>query len=77
MTFTKNGEELLSQWMVENAFVTWEVRAKPWLYEKELIDKFSFPLNLQGNNDHPFWQKLSQIRADAIKNAKNTPIIKN
>jgi hypothetical protein len=56
------GEELLSEWMAQNAFVAWMLESEPWLYEQELIRLASPPLNLQGNRDHPFYPKLSRIR---------------
>ncbi len=48
--------------MAENAFVTWIVREEPWTVEDDLINRLNLPLNLTGNADHPFHQKLSKIR---------------
>ena len=61
LTF-RDGEQILSHWMEENAFVTWVVRDEPWLLEEELIQKVSLPLNLQGNDRHPFYIRLKTIR---------------
>ena len=74
MTFTHLGEQALDRWMGENALVTWQVRDKPWLEEERLIGKVSLPLNLAGNDSHPFSQKLREIRSTAIRAAKDSPI---
>jgi GIY-YIG catalytic domain len=76
MTFTNYGEQLLSSWMAENAFVTWEVHPEPWIYEDELINKFGFPLNIQGNMFNTFRDELSRIRSEAKQNARTKPVFK-
>ena len=48
--------------MGENAFVIWIVRDDPWVLEEELIQKVSLPLNIQGNDAHPFYLRLKMIR---------------
>jgi hypothetical protein len=53
MTFHE-GEEKLSQWMSENAFVTWLVHPEPWRLEDYAIKQLSLPLNLRDNEGHPF-----------------------
>jgi hypothetical protein len=53
LTFA-SGEQLLSEWMDKNAFVTWIVHPEPWVLEKELIHLVSLPLNLDMNRAHPF-----------------------
>lgn len=75
MTFTKTGEEKLSCWMADNAFVAWEVCNDPWKKEKELIKNQSFPLNLEGNSAHPFHHILSKIRKLAKDKARDKPIM--
>jgi hypothetical protein len=77
MTFTQSGENILSNWMADNAFVAWEVHEEPWLYEEELIRTLSLPLNLEGNRSHPFWSELSRLRASAKDHARNKPIVPN
>jgi hypothetical protein len=56
------GEEIISDWMSKNAFVTWLINDTPWEVEKELIRSICLPLNLQGNDTHPFHQSLKAIR---------------
>lgn len=57
-----DGENLLSQWMAENAFVTWMVDDQPWIMEDRLIHRLSLPLNLKGNQAHPFYPILTARR---------------
>jgi len=44
-----DGEQVLSAWMAENAFVSWVMRERPWDLEGDLIRELDLPLNLQGN----------------------------
>lgn len=55
-------EALLSAWMAENAFVTWTEHPEPWHLEDELIRDLSLPLNLRGNERHPFYPQLAALR---------------
>jgi hypothetical protein len=57
------GEQVLSAWMAENAFVSWVVRECPWALEDHLIAAVNLPLNLEGNSHNRFHQVLTQIRA--------------
>jgi len=56
------GEEILSAWMENNAFVTWIEHPSPWELEADLIAKLLPPLNLQHNKNHPFNAILSAKR---------------
>jgi hypothetical protein len=69
------GEQKVSSWMEENANVVWVECDEPWKVEREVIATLSLPLNLQHNQHHAFWTKLSLIRADARKMANALPII--
>jgi len=74
MTFW-TGEETLSEWMGENAFVTWIYHDEPWVLEEELISQVFLPLNLRGNKrniNHPI---VSSIRNKAKTNARILPIV--
>ena len=57
-----DGEGKLSKWMCKNAYVTWSYVKQPWQYEKEIIGSLYLPLNLQYNQDHPFYDTLSKKR---------------
>lgn len=74
MTFTAHGEEMLSHWMAENAFVSWVAVEEPWKLEDHLIKTLSLPLNLRDNGRHPFHPVLSAIRRKAKEQAKQLPI---
>lgn len=72
MTFGP-GEKLLSDWMLDNAFVAWSKVSAPWLVEKKLIARLCLPLNIDGNA-HSFSKRLSSIRGDARTLARRLPI---
>jgi hypothetical protein len=57
-----DSEEVLSIWMSTNAFITWLINETPWELERVLIHSISLPLNIQGNDAHPFYQTLRTIR---------------
>ncbi|MCY3626418.1 MAG: hypothetical protein OXG88_02120 [Gammaproteobacteria bacterium] len=73
MTFTKPGEEWLNNWMEENAFVCWMQHPEPWEIEERVIMCISPPLNIKGNNNS-FSTTLSDLRRDAKRIARETPI---
>ena len=74
MTFTHLGEGWLDDWMEENAFVCWVKHPAPWEVEKEVIESLSLPLNIQDNQHHPFSRTLSEMRQEAKRIARGTPI---
>jgi hypothetical protein len=74
MTFGP-GESLLSEWMAENAMVTWQVSHQPWALEAELIQSVALPLNLDMNRAHPFHATLSGLRRIAKQRARELPVI--
>ena len=63
------GEATLSAWMAANAFVTWTEHPEPWHLEDELIRELSLPLNLRGNERHPFYPQLAALRKRHKANA--------
>jgi hypothetical protein len=74
MTFAQ-GEEALSNWMSENAYVSWIVHEKPWLVEDQVIKRLSLPLNLRDNERHPFHRTLTSIRRDLKRKARAKSIL--
>ncbi|WP_033316847.1 GIY-YIG nuclease family protein [Pontibacter roseus] len=74
LTFGR-GEEALSDWMNQNAFITWSEYPTPWEPEEELIKSLYLPLNLDQNQHHPFYRGLKEIRRQAKAEAKSLPII--
>jgi hypothetical protein len=73
-TFLHNGEAALSEWMAENAFVTWIDTPEPWIAEHRLIQEVDLPLNLDQNSGNPFHRTLSEIRKQAKLRAAQLPI---
>ena len=69
-----DGEIRLSEWMGENALVCWLPAQEPWLLESQLIAELSLPLNLSGNQDHPFHQELSAARKHQRLRADELPV---
>lgn len=76
MTFVE-GEQALSAWMAENAYVSWIVRDRPWDLEDELITALGVPLNLQGNQHNRFHSALTDVRASCVAWARSLPPVPN
>ena len=72
-----DGEQLLSAWMSENAFVSWVIRERPWELEHDLIAAVDLPLNLEGNIEHRFHPDLTQARARCVAQANALPVLPN
>lgn len=68
--FLPKDEIKLSKWIEENALVCWKEHPEPWIPEGEMIDKYSLPLNIRDNENHPFYNKLTVIRKEANKRAR-------
>ncbi|TCM62811.1 hypothetical protein EC844_12356 [Acinetobacter calcoaceticus] len=73
MTFTHLGEQWLDRWFEENAYISWIETPEPWLIEEEIMQQISLPLNLKGNH-HPFKVTLSNLRKQAIAQARELDI---
>lgn len=71
------GEQALTAWMAENAFVSCMVRGQPWELEDQLIRSLDLPLNLDGNSRHQFHPVLSQIRRTCVAEANALPVVPN
>lgn len=67
--FTSEGEARLSQWMADHARVVWMTSLEPWIVEERLIQGVSLPLNLKGNDTHPFYPRLAAMRRAMTKGA--------
>lgn len=75
MTFGP-GEAKLSEWMSENAFVTWSCCPEPWVTEERLISTLCFPLNLDQNGRNTFHPTLSEVRLTARHRAKALDVLR-
>ena len=74
MTFSQ-GETVLSNWMSENAFVSWIVHEEPWRVEDQAIRRISLPLNLRDNEQHTFHRTLTSIRRSMERKARAQRIL--
>lgn len=75
LTFTKQGEPTISEWMAENAYVCWIEDEKPWDTEDEVIARYDVPPNLDKNQRNIFHPELSRIRAERRKAARLLPVL--
>jgi hypothetical protein len=62
MTFV-GGEQALSTWIAENAYVSWVVRHHPWELEDTLIAALDLPFNLTRNRHNQFHPDSSHATA--------------
>ena len=74
MTFS-DGEQILSEWMSQNAFVCWVECSGPWSIEEHVISRLLLPLNIAQNAGHCFCETLKKIRAAAKERARLLPIL--
>jgi hypothetical protein len=75
LTLTTAGEEWLSKWMAENAFVAWVAHSEPWIVEQQMLKLASCPLNLSDNEHHGFNATLREMRRSAVLQAKSLPVV--
>ena len=74
MTFCE-GEDVLSNWMNDNAFVSWIVTPEPWITEAELIASESLPLNIDQNANSASLETVRNARREAKEIARCLPIV--
>lgn len=75
ITLTHFGERYLDEWMEKNAFVAWMGHREPWLIERALLAELSCPLNIKDNAHHPFASILKKMRSEALRRAREMPIV--
>ncbi|MFF8271916.1 GIY-YIG nuclease family protein [Streptomyces sp. NPDC016562] len=73
MNFGKVGEAKLSEWMADNARVSWIEQSEPWDLEAQLISQLDLPLNLDQNRHNAFYSRLKELRAQARQRARELP----
>jgi hypothetical protein len=73
--FGLEGETALSRWMHTHARVVYCVHEAPWIEEERSIDSLSVPLNLKGNEGHPFHTHLSALRWSTLERARQLPVL--
>jgi GIY-YIG catalytic domain-containing protein len=74
LTFA-GGEQTLSAWMADNAYVIWMETPAPWAAERELIAAVDVPLNLDQNRRNAFHAELTLRRARARAAARTLPVV--
>ncbi|MCJ0907034.1 GIY-YIG nuclease family protein [Rhodococcus sp. ARC_M6] len=71
------GEKILSEWMAENALVSWVLHPEPWVLEHQLISSLDVPLNLDTNAHNSFYPTLKAVRRAAVVRANELPVVPN
>ena len=71
------GEQVLSQWMADNALVSWIVHPEPWEIEHQIIQSIDVPLNLDGNAMNAYHPTLSAIRRMHLQRANGLAVLPN
>ena len=72
-----DGEQQLSRWMGEHAYISFAPHERPWELEELLIDLLDLPLNLDGNSRNAFHSELTRVRRDAVVAANLLPVVPN
>lgn len=73
MTFGRDGEQHLNEWMAEHARVVWHPCDAAWEIERALFRALTLPLNLDANAHSPFHIELTALRAAAKARARALP----
>ncbi len=73
MTFGRDGERQLNEWMSAHARVVWEACADAWDVEHDLLQRLALPLNLDANSHSSFHEHLSELRGKAKARARQLP----
>ncbi|HQE16619.1 MAG TPA: hypothetical protein PLD01_16330 [Mycobacterium sp.] len=63
------GEAVLTEWMAENASVSWVLHPEPWHLEAKLLNALDLPLNIHDNDRNAFAPQLKKLRRDAAVKA--------
>ncbi len=74
LTFTKEGEARLSEWMGAHARVAFVLDDEPWKLEHELIKREVLPLNIADNAHSPHYLSLRALRDQHKKRARELPV---
>jgi hypothetical protein len=68
-------EATLTEWMGENATVSWILHPEPWYLEAKLLAAVDLPLNFQGNERNTFAPELKRLRREAAVKAGKMRIL--
>jgi hypothetical protein len=76
LTLTNPGEQVLDDWMSENAFVTWQVTPQPWTLERSILASgLPLPLNIRDNPCVAHAGFLQGVRGLAVRAALAADVI--
>lgn len=76
LTFTNPGEQVLDDWMQENALVVWHEVENPWMVERQILGSgLSLPLNIRDNPREQQVSILKAARERAMVQARHLPVI--
>ncbi len=53
----------LKHWIEQNLRVAWLAYPEPWTVERAVLERMQPPLNVNGNQNHPFYSTLRAARA--------------
>ena len=65
-----DDEEILDEWLNKNARVAYFVDNEPWVDKVAMINELDLPLNIEYNQQHPFYATLKKLRLDNKKNVR-------
>ncbi len=71
------GEKVLSEWMAENALVSWVLNPEPWVLEHQLISSLDGSFNLDATAHNSFFPTLKAARQSARDRARELPVVPN
>ncbi len=71
------GEYVPSQWMADNALVSWNIDGEPWVLEHEFIKYLDVPLNIDENAHNAFCDESRDTRRHAVQHANELRILMN
>ena len=74
MILTHIGVQWLDDWLEENSAIFRCQHPEPWGVERQHLRTLSWPLNIQDGAHHPFYLRLSVMRAAALSSARNAAV---
>ena len=69
---SKLGEAVLSDWLRSHLSIAWVCTDDRLELERHLISTVDLPLNLEGNERHPFHTTLTALRSEASRRARRS-----
>lgn len=76
LTFTRDGERRLSEWIARHGRVGWMSHPDPQTIAPDIRRRLSLPLNLDGNSGDNVNAPIRSIVANAQANARAMPVVR-